>query len=148
MALIKCRECGKEISASAERCTNCGSQTTMGKIAAQSKGVKIALIISTVAFILGLFLIYSNVGTVIEKFDNERYWKYDDEASAVLYQFATGIGMVIGSCIGDVICYKKAKELAEAERQQQLISRLVDQPHYHYHSSPPITDRPSINSEK
>ena len=31
MALIECRECGKEISKKAETCPNCGSATKSGK---------------------------------------------------------------------------------------------------------------------
>ena len=31
MALIECRECGKEISKKAEMCPNCGSATKSGK---------------------------------------------------------------------------------------------------------------------
>lgn len=48
MALIKCNECGKEISDTAERCPNCGCVTNRGK---EQKNAKSYLLLYVVDFL-------------------------------------------------------------------------------------------------
>ncbi len=68
MALIKCRECGKEISSEATSCPNCGAPVKEDEIKKEIKaGIKIGkkiaiifiialLLIIVVAFIFGYFI--------------------------------------------------------------------------------------------
>ena len=57
MALIKCSECGKEISDSAERCPNCGSLTTKGNTKAVAKGLLVEYIVVVVELVVGLLML-------------------------------------------------------------------------------------------
>jgi predicted amidophosphoribosyltransferase len=53
MSLVKCKECGQEISDTANKCPNCGAPTPKNK---KSKLIIIAIII----FILFIFISYVN----------------------------------------------------------------------------------------
>ena len=55
MPLIKCGECGKEISNKAETCPNCGNPIKPALIEQTSKGWKAARLISWILFLIGLF---------------------------------------------------------------------------------------------
>ena len=59
MALIKCAECGKEISDSAERCPNCGCTTKAGKVRAEEKGFGIFGIIAIGFMVVGIILLFT-----------------------------------------------------------------------------------------
>lgn len=48
MALIKCKECGKEISETAERCPSCGCVTNHGE---EQKNAKMFLLLYVVDFL-------------------------------------------------------------------------------------------------
>lgn len=54
MALIKCAECGKEISDSAERCPNCGCTTKAGKNRGEEKGIAISGLIQAGIMVIGI----------------------------------------------------------------------------------------------
>lgn len=55
MALIKCKECGKEISSQAEKCPNCGN-IMKGKTKNKKVGVIVVLIASSISVILSILL--------------------------------------------------------------------------------------------
>lgn len=65
MALVKCKECGKEISNKAIKCPNCGYNNNKSK-----KGLKLLLIIvATLVLVLGvLFLIQNNSKKINEDY--------------------------------------------------------------------------------
>lgn len=56
MALIKCNECGKEISDKAQTCPHCGNPIHPVIIEKTGKGWKLAKLISVIILILGLLL--------------------------------------------------------------------------------------------
>lgn len=62
MALIKCSECGKEISDKAGACPFCGNPVSENTVTIQStkKKWKLVKLISWIAFIFGLML-FSNI---------------------------------------------------------------------------------------
>jgi DNA-directed RNA polymerase subunit RPC12/RpoP len=64
MALIKCAECGKEISDQAAACPNCGNPVGMRAVTIQRthKRWKIGIIIAVVLIFLGLAYLGSNSG--------------------------------------------------------------------------------------
>ena len=55
MPLIKCSECGKDISDKAETCPNCGNPIKPILIEKTSKGWKAAKLISWVVLLIGFF---------------------------------------------------------------------------------------------
>ena len=57
MALVKCNECGKEISSKAEKCPNCGAPVVSSVDAARKVGTSLVRIIS-----MFIFLIFIAVG--------------------------------------------------------------------------------------
>ena len=63
MALIKCSECGKEISSEAKVCPNCGKPLVIEQPIAQedtSDCSKVAIIsIGAILMIIGFFLLFS-----------------------------------------------------------------------------------------
>ena len=62
MALIKCGECGKEISSNAKTCPNCGNPVKTGefhKELSTAKKIAIVIIILIVVFIISI-PIYNN----------------------------------------------------------------------------------------
>lgn len=56
MALIKCDECGKDISIQATKCTNCGAATKTGKRGQIVIGVVVIAIVAAIGSFLGLML--------------------------------------------------------------------------------------------
>lgn len=69
MALIKCPECGHEVSDKAESCPNCGYKITEAKDEAptqeQNNGKKIALGIILLAIFISLFVVTKRVDVLI-----------------------------------------------------------------------------------
>lgn len=62
MALIKCEECGKEISDNAGVCPHCGNPIKPVEIEATSKKWKVVKIISWSAFIIGILFFFKGYG--------------------------------------------------------------------------------------
>ena len=59
MALIKCTECGKEISDCAERCPNCGCTTKAGQDKAEMKGLGVSGMIGLVLGVIGFIMLWN-----------------------------------------------------------------------------------------
>ena len=57
MALIKCKECGKEISDTAERCPNCGCVTKHGQEQKEGKNFLVLYAIDFLEISVGAFLL-------------------------------------------------------------------------------------------
>ena len=64
MALVKCRECGKEISNNASSCPYCGYKNRKNNL----KLIIIALIILVVILLFGISILY-----IKYKLDNDNY---------------------------------------------------------------------------
>ena len=60
MALIRCPECGKEISDSAQVCPNCGCKTELGN---QNEIMKTSLLADIGFTVLGIICAYYTVST-------------------------------------------------------------------------------------
>ena len=114
MALIKCAECGKEISDSAEVCPNCGCKTSRGETVSQAKGLAVNYVIVAALIIIGLILFFpamSELGDVSSYLWNSGYWVHYEEIVGALFRFAIGIGMFLGGVIDMLRIAKKAKNL-------------------------------------
>lgn len=69
MALIKCSECGKEISSNAKNCPNCGNPVNKGefhKELATAKKVAIFIIVLIILFIISIPIYKSYMRKVSE----------------------------------------------------------------------------------
>lgn len=69
MALIKCEECGKEISEEARSCPNCGAKTDIAK--KQKENIITALIIAVLILIIGVFAFANRKDKFFNKYVTE-----------------------------------------------------------------------------
>lgn len=95
MALIKCSECGKDISTTAENCPHCGCKTAHGQSVANVKGYIVGWVLAFIFLFVGVIVMVTNMGN-------------NDEA--VGFGFLMVIAGIIDMC---VVAYK-AKEAAES----------------------------------
>ena len=84
MALIKCKECGKEISDQAKICPNCGAKTEV--LEQKRYNIIIAICIAIVVFIaiLSVYLIYTS----------NPIYKYKQEAISILENYKNNKNLV------------------------------------------------------
>lgn len=118
MALIKCEECGKEISNAAERCPNCGYKTSRGNAVTGAKLLLINLFIVVVLMIVGAILIFNSTETLSDH--SSYYWEYelwkeDDDTLWEIAKLALGIGFIIGGLFDLFKLKKSADRLQEYE---------------------------------
>lgn len=69
MALIKCKECGKDISDTAKVCINCGAKTEKTKTT--NKNIKIISIVSLAIILIISSIILININKPINKYKKE-----------------------------------------------------------------------------
>ena len=119
MALIKCAECGKEISDSAEICPNCGCKTAKGQQTAKAKGLLTNYLLQLVLLIVGAIIFFPAFLTAMENIGSSWYWKYDDDSTIVLFRLAVGAGMLIGSAIDFIRLANTAKELNQGPSEDE-----------------------------
>ena len=91
--MIKCAECGKEISDSAEICPNCGCKTRHGETVSQAKGLAVSYVIVAALMIVGAFLLYKGL------------------TDGGLFKILIGIGFILGGIIDMVKIKNQADEL-------------------------------------
>lgn len=124
MALINCRECKKEISDTAKQCPHCGCQTRFGNEAAQVRGMQIALTIACVAGLIGMFLIFCNIGPLLEGIDNygefSRWLSKNDDAWGIFLKVCIGLGMVVGAVCILIKIKREANWIKELTGRQYL----------------------------
>lgn len=71
MSLIKCKECGEEISDTLNNCSNCGYPLKSNK---KNKGVGIAFIIlGIVSIVWGLGLTYTGIPSINQTYGGDAY---------------------------------------------------------------------------
>lgn len=101
MALIKCSECGKEISDQAEICPNCGVKTKACQVKQANqeteKAINTASLISIVFVIIGIVLLGSSLITIFENLDKYSYWiKYGWADYSDVFSIGDVIKIIIG----------------------------------------------------
>ena len=77
MAMIKCKECGKEISSTAEKCPHCGYKTAHGQNVSGAKMLLVFWAITIVCMVVGVILLLVNMGEFMDLKD------YLDEFNAI-----------------------------------------------------------------
>lgn len=134
MALIKCKECGKEISGTAESCPHCGYRTAHGRSVTESKTLLIQWVICAILMFVGLVLVLGNFSPLMElynEWDNSWFYQYNDYSfmgflsdvgeEGTLYKFVFGVAFLIGGIIDLLIIKNKADSITgngfEAERR-------------------------------
>ncbi len=104
MAMIKCRECGKEISSRAENCPHCGYKTRYGRSEAENKNSSVMAIVMLVLIVVGLIMVFVNVSTFIDDTDGWGGYTYTapltDHEMGVVVGFAVGAGLLGGGVAG------------------------------------------------
>lgn len=121
MALIKCHECGREISDSAEHCPHCGCKTKQGEKTKERKGLAVNYIVVLVLGCIGLLLYFSALPDLTghsSSFWNRGRWIYDEDTVAAVFKVTMGIGFAIGAVIDMVLIGQKAKELDEEDPEE------------------------------
>lgn len=115
MAMIKCRECGKEISSRAENCPYCGYKTRYGRSEAENKSSSVMAVVMLIMIAVGLILVFVNVSTYIE--DTSGYWPdysysapFTDHETGVIVGFIIGTGLLGGGASGLWNMYKNRNQ--------------------------------------
>ena len=131
MALIRCKECGKEISGTAERCPHCGYQTARGRLTAQNKGMAILALVQMAEVAIGFYLLISNMETFLELLENwSRIHKYasdyhffeylsDKEQMGVFFKVLIACCILIGGTIGNYVSLLKLRKESEVTQQEE-----------------------------
>lgn len=140
MALIKCKECGKEISGTAESCPHCGYRTAHGRSVTEAKSLLAQWVICVALIVVGLIMVFGNIGTLAEYLNKWEYvneWSgisfieyLDDKGeSSVLWKVIFGISFLIGGIIDLVIIKTKTDSLGgngfDAERREMVYTNAA-----------------------
>lgn len=135
MALIKCKECGKEISGTAESCPHCGYRTAHGRSITEAKVLLVQWIIFAILIVVGFVLVFGNFKPLVELYDEwDNSWyqasgtgflkflSYKEEEGR-LYKFIFGVAFLIGGIIDMFRLKNKANSIQgngfDAERRSK-----------------------------
>lgn len=126
MALIKCSECGKEISDSAESCPHCGCKTNHGQTVTREKTSSlIKYAFSAGALIIGIILLCSGLSFINEYTSSYwgeylwegGYWTEDSDAVMAVVKIAIGIVMLLSSLVDFIVLFSKGNALPSTSVQ-------------------------------
>lgn len=108
MALIKCSECGKEISSSAEACPNCGCKTPFGRDKEtriqedkEKREKDIAIIIVEFVPLIPLLIAFMSIMQLSQN-ELKAFWHYgyiSDDLMKAFYLVIIWIGVQVGCSI-------------------------------------------------
>ena len=118
MALITCKECGKEISSTAESCPHCGHKTETAAKNAQLKDRSIAFYIALAAVCIGLFLLIPALSTLMENYNDWYFWNwYTDRSDEVVRNIGLGIGLT-GGGLGVMLGLRQKAKKEQNEKKE------------------------------
>ena len=128
MALIKCGECGREISTTAENCPYCGSKTSHGKNLAEARGCLVGWVFAVIALMVGVFLMAANLATYTDCVEYLDYYEYfSDTEKGAMQAFGIGLLLAIAGFI-DMCCLGyKAWQLKNQDEYISYASNPVNQ---------------------
>lgn len=119
MALIKCTECGKEISDSAVSCPHCGYKASPSQMATQAKILTSQYIAALIILIIGVILLWSGT-SFISDYTSDYWgnylwesgeWKEDSQAVTAVIKITIGIVLIISFIIDIIVLYINANSL-------------------------------------
>lgn len=112
MALIKCKECGAEISTTAENCPNCGYRTAHGRSVSEAKGYLVSWIIAVALIFVGLIMFLSNMEEFFDRADSLEYYKYfSEEEQKGVRNFVIGLILTIAGVVDVCILWYKINDM-------------------------------------
>lgn len=112
MALIKCKECSKEISTTAVNCPHCGYRTAHGRSVSQAKIYLVWGIINFVLLAVGLILFLGNFQEFMDRVDRLADYRYfSEEGQAAVRNFWIGIVMLVGCLIDSCVMWNRLQEM-------------------------------------
>lgn len=120
MAMIKCSECGREISDLAKTCPGCGAVTYTGRMDEEQKNNElaqgVAAIILLVVFIAGVVLLFIGAKDFISDLENGWYnykspWTKHEQD--VVFKLIMGGALIIGVINGAIGLRKKQDRARE-----------------------------------
>ena len=129
MALIYCKECGKEISTECTCCPNCGARTAHGQIRGERVGLLISISFAVIFLLWGLIWFLQYIGPFFDfmaSSSREYLWEYSDEAQKIIWRFIWGVAFLIGGII-DVLVVKK--KVADLENKEQAVKQKALKEH-------------------
>lgn len=106
MALIKCRECGSEISSRADSCPHCGAKTRFGMNESGKKELNTKTILLIAVSFIGTWLFLSGLVTMmgdINEYNNSWYGGYNYKSPLSDHEMGVIMKMFFGGVI-DVVC--------------------------------------------
>lgn len=115
MAMIKCRECGAEISSRAEMCPHCGAKTRFGIQEGEKKEISMTQIILLIVSLIGTVLFFSGISTMMEDINNYNSWYsrgYNYQSPLTDHEVQVLMKVVIGGVLdfGGMIGYYRQKK--------------------------------------
>lgn len=140
MALIKCSECGKEISSTAPSCPNCGALTNVGKEQADKQNEDMFQIIATICSVVlsliglcGLYYFYTGLRDYSYDKEKHRYTytePYTEHEQEVLSKIVIGGACSIVAGITDIaltiVLTKRKKQKRAGSQNHPLLSNSSD----------------------
>lgn len=118
MALIKCEECGKEISSTAECCPHCGHKTVYANEHAKKVDLTVAMYICLAAIVIGIIVLLPALVTLLENYNDWYFWNwYSSRSDAVVRNIGIGIGLT-GGGIGVLLGLKKKAQTESTDNDQ------------------------------
>ena len=115
---MKCTECGKEISDSAERCPSCGCKTNRGKTVEQRKLLLVRLIFAVILEIVGAILFFtalSEMKDISSYYWQSGAWVEKPKAFWAVCKVAMGPALFLGGLIDTLIICRKAHQVNNYE---------------------------------
>lgn len=123
MALIRCEECGKEISSSAEHCPHCGCRTKHGTSVVQNKAIAIKILLACVILFVGAFLLFN--GWTVFSGHSSYYWEYhSDEKLGLFFKMGFGAALILGG-LGAMV---QAKNEVEEQQYSEQVTHTPQRP--------------------
>lgn len=112
MALIKCSECGKEISTTAERCPHCGYCTNHGRSVVETKALLVKWGVFVILIIIGFVMIFTNAEMFFKVSDSLQYYRsWSDAGKAGFWKFVIGALLLVCGIINMVGIKKQSESI-------------------------------------
>ena len=89
MAMIKCKECGKELSDKAKTCPHCGVELNKKKRIIKTSVIVVGIVLVTLG-IVKVFLINGGIGNTIKKYETKQEQKKEEQEQNKIKQNLLG----------------------------------------------------------
>lgn len=144
MAMIKCGECQKEISSTAENCPYCGARTARGGVVAAAKVILVQWVIAVIIMLVGVIALLVNFSDYMDLSEHMEYYKYfsDDEKSTVIWFWVGVVALIVG-VIDIIIIGSQARKM---RYQAEMVSTYSRPSGSDYSFAPPRSGSTASNN--